>query len=316
MNIHLVTPAMGSVRNGNSITAQRWARILKSQGHRVDTKQAYEGRPCDVLIALHARRSYESIRRYRELHPGAPLIVVLTGTDLYRDIQRDRKARHSLELATRLVVLQKMGIRELPHHLRKKTEVIYQSATPVKGFPGDPQKNFTVCVIGHMRREKDPFRTAMAVRGLPASSRIRVVHVGRPMDPHMARRLKAEIERNGRYRWLGELPHWKTRRVLARSHLLSLTSYMEGSSNALSEGLVSSVPVVASKIPGLVGTLGSGYPGYFRVGDTAALTRLLIRAETDRKFYETLALHCAQVTELVRPENERRTWRRLLAELL
>jgi putative glycosyltransferase (TIGR04348 family) len=314
MKIRLITPAGPSDRNGNSITALRWARILTQLGHRVFVDEKYRGETCDLLIALHARKSAESIRRFKQEHPELPLVVVLTGTDLYRDIRTRAAARQSLELATRLIVLQSMGLAELPRRWRGKTRVIYQSASRVKGGP-KIKDAFKVCVIGHLRAEKDPLRTAIAVRALPSSSKLRVLHVGRAMNQQLERQARAEMQRNARYRWLGELPHWKTRRLLASSQLLSLTSVMEGSANVLSEAIASSVPVVASKISGLIGTLGKNYPGYFPVGDTRALRRLLRRAESDRRFYRRLKSHCARLRPLVDPKRERAAWKNLLGEL-
>jgi putative glycosyltransferase (TIGR04348 family) len=314
MKILLITPAGPSDRNGNSMTALRWARILKRLGHHVYLDESYRGEACDLLIALHARKSAESIRRFKEAHPNLPLIVALTGTDLYRDIQTSAAARQSLDLATRLVVLQSMGMAELPRRLRAKTRVIYQSASRFNA-PPKPKDAFKVCVIGHLRPVKDPLRTAAAARLLPASSALRIFHVGRALSQRMEQRARAETLRNQRYRWLGELPHWKTRALLARSHLLSLTSIMEGSANVLSEAIASSVPVVASKIPGLVGTLGKNYPGYFPVGNTRALARLLRRAESDARFYRALKSRCARLRPLVDPKRERAAWEKLLREI-
>ncbi len=312
--IALVTPAGPTRRTGNRISGGRWARILRASGHRVTALDRYERERCDLLIALHARRSHPSIQRFRRLHPDKPLVVVLTGTDLYRDIHVDEDARESLQLATRLVVLQRKGLDELAPALHEKTRVIYQSASPSLGRPGDRHRQFTVATVGHMRSEKDPFRTAMAVRSLPSSSRLRVVHIGATLSEGMATRTEREMERNPRYRWLGELPHWKTRQLMARSHILSITSRMEGSSNVLCEALASGVPVAASRISGLVGTLGNDYPGYFDLGDTAGLKRLLVRAENDLPFYESLARHCAEVAPLVNPEREVRAWEDLVRE--
>lgn len=315
MKIKLITPATTNAKNGNRITAVRWARILKSLGHTLNVEQKYDGGTCDLMIALHARRSFESIRRFHDEYPDLPLIVALTGTDLYRDIWNNSKARQSLELATRLIVLQSMGKEELPKHLHAKTRVIYQSAAEINGQRPNGKNGFRVCVIGHMRAEKDPLRTAMATRHLPPSSQIHVVHVGRALNNTFKKRARIERSRNPRYRWLGELPYWKTRRVLATSHLLSLTSTMEGSSNALSEAIASSVPVVASKISGLVGTLGKNYPGYFPVGDTRALTRLLQKAESNGDFYRKLKRHCLRLRPLVDPKREIASWKELLREL-
>jgi putative glycosyltransferase (TIGR04348 family) len=266
------------------------------------------------MIALHARRSAESIRRFHELHPESPLVVVLTGTDLYRDIRVDSKARESLEVATCLVVLQSMALNELPARLHGKTRVIYQSAPRMNGRVSN-RNGFKVCVIGHLRPEKDPMRTALAVRRLPRSSRITVVHIGRALQEQLGRRAARENRTNPRYRWVGELPNRKARRVLANSHLLSLTSRIEGSSNVLSEAVASSVPVVAARIPGLMGTLGRDYPGYFSVGDTAGLTRLLHRAESDPVFYRKLKSHCKRLYSLISPERERASLKALLREV-
>jgi putative glycosyltransferase (TIGR04348 family) len=316
VRIQLITPAPLRLNNGNKITALRWARILRKLGHKVDVNQFYDGARWDLLIALHARRSHASIEKFHQLHPELPLIVVLTGTDLYRDIHNDRNAERSLELATRLIALQPMAFTELRKRFHSKTRVIYQSAEPYRRQASRSSKRiFKVCLIGHLREEKDPLRAALAVRRLPPESRIRIVHIGLALDARLEQQARAEAARNRRYRWIGELPHWKTRQVLARSDLALITSRMEGSSNVLSEALASSVPVVASKIPGLMGTLGKTFPGYFPVGDTRGLASLLLRSETDAQFYRRLNRDCARVSYLVEPKREREAWRRLLGEL-
>jgi putative glycosyltransferase (TIGR04348 family) len=316
VNIQLVTPAPLRFNNGNKITAVRWATIFRRLGHRVTVLQHYNDRPCDVLIALHAKRSYPSIRRFHTLHPERPLIVVLTGTDLYRDLRTDRNAQHSLNMATRIVALQNMAFAELSKPLHPKTRVIYQSAERCRSKnSGNRRDTFKVSVIGHLRTEKDPLRTALATRALPKQSRIEVQHVGRALDENLERRARAETDNNPRYQWIGELPHGKTRRILAQSDLTVITSRMEGSSNVLSEALACTVPVVASRIPGLIGTLGTNYPGYFTVGDTLALRDILVRAEGDANFYRSLKAICRRLSPLVSPKRESAAWRQLLHEI-
>jgi putative glycosyltransferase (TIGR04348 family) len=315
VKIQLVTPAPLRINNGNKITAVRWAAILKKLGHKVRVTQSFDGKPCDLLIALHARRSADSIRRFRESHPGLPLIVVLTGTDVYRDIHRDKEAKQSLELATRLVVLQSMALREFPKRFHAKTQVIYQSAQSFRAKPSSAKNKFKVCVIGHLRKEKDPLRAALAARNLPSDSRIEVTQIGQALDDRLENKAVSEVKRNPRYRWIGPLSHRKTRELLARSHLACITSKMEGSSNVLSEALASGVPVIASKISGLMGTLGTSFPGFYPVGDTRKLRQLLIKAETDAKFYQSLKRHCQKLAYLVRTKRELDAWRRLLREI-
>ena len=315
MKVRLITPTLSNIRNGNQVTALRYARILKRLGHQVSIQARYDGESCDLLIALHALKSSDAIRRFRQHNPMSPIVVVLTGTDLYKDLKQDGKAMGSLELASRLVVLQREGLNELPPSYQLKARVIYQSADCTRRTPAPPVSYFKTCVVGHLRPEKDPLRTAMAVRGLPEASRIRVVHIGTALDEKMERKALREGRMNPRYKWLGGLPRWKTMRHIASSHLVAITSKIEGSSNVLSESLACSVPVVASRIPGLIGTLGPDYPGYFTAGDTSGLTAILARAESDRQFYRELKLFCRRLGSLVRPEGELAAWRKLLEEV-
>jgi putative glycosyltransferase (TIGR04348 family) len=315
MKIFLACPAPARSRKGNRVTALRWAHILKSLGHQVRLGTALDEFSCDLLVALHARRSHEAVRRFRQLFPAKPLIVALTGTDLYRDIHTSRIAQQSLELADRLIVLQARGGDELPVTLRRKVRVIYQSArrTPVRGRKR--RRFFDVCVLGHLRSEKDPFRTALATQLLPATSKIQVTHAGEALSPTLARRASRLMSQDPRYRWVGEVPRWRARRILARSRLLVLSSIMEGGANVLSEAIVDGVPVLASRIAGSIGILGADYPGFFDVGDTRALAGLLTRAESDGSFYNSLGRWSARLAPQFRPSQERLGWRRLLQEL-
>jgi putative glycosyltransferase (TIGR04348 family) len=315
MKICLVTPAPPGSRKGNRVTALRWARLLRELGHRVGVRQEYRDERCDLLVALHASRSAASVRRFHDRHPRSPLVVALTGTDLYDQIHTSAEARQSLELATRLIVLQPLGIEALPASVRHRARAIIQSVAPPRFHVAPRRGAFEVCVLGHLRPVKDPLRTAEAARLLPAESRLRVLHLGAALSPDLAREVRAEAAANPRYRWLGELPRWKALRILARCRLLVLTSKLEGGANVISEALAVSVPVVSSHIAGSIGLLGPSYPGYFPFGDTRALAELLRRAETDPAFYCTLQRRCARLRPLTDPARERRSWAQLLREL-
>jgi putative glycosyltransferase (TIGR04348 family) len=315
MKILLVTPAPFGSRKGNRVTAERWARLVRQLGHHVRVAEEYQGQRCDLLIALHAYKSFPSIHRFRKARPQDPLVLCLTGTDLYGDIHTQAEARESLDLATRLVVLQPLGLDTLPEPLRGKTRVIYQSV-PAPTITATPRREvFEVCVLGHLRPVKDPLRTAWAARRLPTSSRVRVLQVGGALSDELTDQARAEEASNPRYRWLGERPRSQALRLLARSRLLSLTSELEGGANVISEAVVLGVPVVSSRIDGSVGLLGADYPGYFPFGDTEALAHLLWRAETERTFYEALLTQCAQRRPLFEPAHERLSWQALLHEM-
>ena len=312
----MICPAPPRSLYGNRVTALRWARILRSLGHRLAITQEYGGEPCDLLIALHAKRSAAAAIEFRKLYPEKPLIVALTGTDVYRDIHRSRKAQRALEVATRLVTLQPLAIEELPARVRARTRVIYQSAELTPSRPRRRAREFfDICVLGHLRNVKDPFRAAYAGRLLPPRSRLRVLHAGSAMNEAMARKARAEERRNPRYKWLGGIQRGKARRLIRDSSLMVLSSRMEGGANVISEALVDGAPVLASRIPGSVGLLGKDYPGYFPVGNTEALASLLLRAESDAPFYAKLKSWCLRLAPLFRPARERAAWNKLLTEL-
>lgn len=315
MKIGLVTPAPPESRQGNRVTAQRWAGKLEQLGHTVDILEEYRQGDLDLLIALHAIKSHASARRFHDAHPARPVVVALTGTDVYGPLRQDSRALDSLALARRLIVLQPLAIAELPEEYRPRARVIYQSVEPPANPGAPPADCFRVCVVGHLRAVKDPFRTAQATQLLPASSRIQVVHLGSALDEDMALQARREMASNPRYHWAGEATREQALRMLTESHLLSLTSISEGGANAVSEAVVCGTSVVSSRIPGTLGLLGEDYPGYFPVGDTRALAELLWRAETDGAFLAELRRRGEAVRPLFDPARELQSWQNLLAEL-
>jgi putative glycosyltransferase (TIGR04348 family) len=311
VKVGIVTPQGPAFRTGNRTTANRWARFLRELGYEVGVEDAWNGGDEDAGVFLHARKSYPSIKRYAGT--GRPLVVVLTGTDLYRDFS-EPETQESLELATRLVVLQKAALGKLDKRHRGKACVIHQSAEPVEREPPS-ERHFDVLVVGNLRAEKDPFRAALAAKLLPRSSRVRVTHAGASPNDGWTERARAHAASNPRYRWLGEAPHPKVRDLLARARLFVQSSTMEGGANTVSEALVAGVPVLASRIPGNTGMLGDDYPGYFPAGDEEVLARLLHRAEADAAFRALLAERCANTAPLFLPEREKVALKDLLARL-
>ena len=315
LNVLVVTPARPGTRKGNRVTALRWAGHLRALGHRVRLVQAWEGQACDLLIALHARKSASSIFRFRESRPRAPLVVTLTGTDLYQDLPSSLEARRSLELADRLIVLQPRGVDMLPTEARNKARVIFQSARAARPAPVAPGV-FQVCLLAHLRDVKDPLLAAQAVRRLPERSRVRLVHLGAALNADAGARARSEMEANPRYVWLGERPRGEALSVLAGSRILLLTSHLEGGANVVSEAVASNVPILSTHIAGSVGILGHDYAGYFPVGDGVALAALLERAEGDKEFMRRLVEGIEHVRPLVDPAREREALRALVGELV
>ncbi len=314
MKIALITPAGPRARNGNRGTALRWAGMLRELGHKVSVQVDWDGTPADLMLALHARRSHTSIRNFAVCCPQHPLVLALTGTDLYRDIRNDEAAQESLTLATRMIVLQEMGLRELAPGLRRKARVVYQSARAVKGAV--PLKScFEVIVSGHLREEKDPFRAVAAVAHLPVQSRIRITHIGGAMSRSMAREAESWMRRESRYRWLGEVSHGRALRLLARGRLMVISSRMEGGANVVSEALANDVPILASRIAGNIGMLGGDYAGYYPLENEKALAQLMTRAETEPGYYRKLVAQGRARKPLTTHRHEREALRNALLDI-
>ena len=307
----LVSPAMPDSNNGNWHTAHRWAQFLS--GHCDIALMAqwpgpHESPSASVepqcMVALHARRSAPSIHAWAAAWPDKPLIVLLTGTDLYRDIQTDADARQSLALATHLVVLQDAGLAALPAPWRSKARVIYQSAQLL--LPAvKSTRAFRAVMVGHLREEKDPF-TFMRAAGQARAPNLRFDQIGHALAPCFEAAAHAMAAQTPAYRWLGGLPRAATRQRIKRAHVLVNCSLMEGGAHVILEAVQSGTPVLASRIDGNVGMLGADYAGYFEVGDDAQLAALVRRCAAEPAFLDLLQSQCAQRAALFNPHQEQR----------
>ncbi len=310
----IVSPALASANNGNWQTASRWAHML-GKNCRTAIALAWRGEPCDVLIALHARRSASSIKAFAEAHPDRPCIVVLTGTDLYRDIRTDATAQASLQHATHLVVLQEQGVQELPAALRHKASVIYQSARALKPAPVPP-RTLRVISVGHLRDEKDPLTFMRAAERLAGRSDIRFELVGDALEPD----LRDDVDRTRaacpNFHWLGALPHAATRQRIKQAQLLVNTSRMEGGAHVVLEAARSGCAVLASRIAGNVGMLGRDHAGYFDLGDDSALADLIERCRDDPELLHLLRDQTMARAHLFEPAEEQRRLRHLITTAL
>lgn len=127
--VAVLTPAARGTHTGNRVTALRWAKRLRELGHRVSIMERYDEAACDCLVALHAVKSADSVERCHEVAPHTPIVVALTGTDVYG--QHSHEGIQSLEIANAIVALQPLALEKLPPPLRSKAHVIYQSAVPM-----------------------------------------------------------------------------------------------------------------------------------------------------------------------------------------
>jgi len=265
------------------------------------------------MVALHAWRSADAVRCFREAHPGTPLIVALTGTDIYHFQQtHPREICYSMTEADALIGLHDRVGDDIPEAFHGKLFTVFQSAELLPRRQSPVRSRFDVAVIGHLREEKDSLRAAMAVRDLPAESRLNVIQLGRAHNDEWRELAEQEQAFNPRFQWKGEVPRWQVRRTMARVRLMVISSVMEGGANVVSEACVAGLPMIASDIPGNIGLLGPDYPGYYRVRDTQDLRERLLRAERDADFLADLQTHCEARAPLFTPESEQRALQRVV----
>lgn len=309
----IITPGTRSANNGNWRTAARWAQMLRDR-YKVIVQSEWRGEAADAMVALHARRSAASIEAFRQAGRGG-LAVVLTGTDLYRDLPGSAEAGRSLVSAARVVVLQDDALRLLSPEVRRKATVVYQSAAPI-ARRAKPRGRLACVAVGHLRDEKDPRTLFRAWSRIPADAKIAMRHIGAPLDEQIAAEARALAARDSRYRYAGALPHGLTRAAIARAHVLVHPSVAEGGANVIAEAIASGTAVIASRISGNVGMLGARYPGYFESGDAAGLAKCLVRALEDPKYLARLQAACTKRRPLFAPAREKRAIRELLSGLI
>lgn len=300
MKFRIISPTRAGVRTGNRCTAESWTQILRELGHEVLPDDGAE-----VLVALNAELTNSAVRDANEKQ----IVVVLTGTDLYPML--GEAALDSLTRADRIIALQPLAETRVPIELRDRVRVIVQSAPP---FPQqlmvkshDP---FDICVVGHLRQVKDPMRAAEAANALPADSKIRIRHAGAILDEEYRDRIRAQ---GPRYEWLGALPAQEVQQLVAKSQLQVVSSFHEGGARVIGEAVMAGTPLLAARNDASCSLLGDDYPGLFDAGATDQLTRLMVRAETDATFYDSM--NTAALAPLFDPEREREAWRKLIDEL-
>ncbi len=314
-HVVIVSPTLAEANNGNWQTATRWQRLLSP--HRVRIVQQWPDLLADgdeVMLALHARRSADSVQAWHHRHGQRGLGVVLTGTDLYRDIAQDPQAQRSLALAHSLVVLQGLGVQSLPSEHQAKARVIFQSTGTRQTLP-KTSRHLRVVMVGHLREEKDPLTLMAAARLLPPDAGVFIDHIGAALEPALGRAAQTTQVECPHYRWLGALSHAQTLRRIQRAHLLVHCSRMEGGAHVVMEAICSGTPVLASHIDGNVGLLGEDYAGYFEPGDAHALAQALMALRTQALALAQLKAQCALRAPLFAPSAERAALHRWVQDL-
>lgn len=345
IDVRILTPFGASSGMGNWRTASRYAQMLRSSGinasiyeaSKIDDACAESGQRT-VAVVLNASRSAEHVHTF--VAAGIPVMIVMTGTDLYGALRPDREgqpaylaAQSAMRAASLLITLQEEAQQEIARRwpdLADRVFVLTQTSPQRKPHAPviTPQsKTVRFMIAGHIREEKDPrtafqafhlaFPDGWATRADGGRVPVRLIHVGSYQDKTLAHELFLLA---GQYPGIlveGSLTHAATMRQMTHVHCLIQPSISEGGALVIAEAVACRLPVIASSIPAHRAQLGADYPGLFQVGDARDLARQLQRFVADADFVEQLRRRQGALTaKLAMPAHERDELVRLVRRLV
>jgi len=313
-SVCIVSPVAQRAHDGVAVTAERWRQWLEPVAD-VAVAPEWTGASDDILIALHAGGSAESVARFAHAHPRRPLALVLTGSDVARDIDTHPSACAALSHATHLIVRQPGAMARLGDSQQARARLIEPSA-PRRVMRNKARTRFDVALAAPLCAESDPMTLFNAIRALPPESPVRLLHMGTACHEELAEAARQTQARHKQYQWLGEPQPYDMRRWIARARTVVHCDVVDGAALAVVDAVCSHVPVLASRLPVHEGLLGSDYEGFFEPGDARALAELLQRVSSDEPFLRMLARHCEAQAARFAPEVEGAAVRNLLHEML
>ena len=314
MKVIITTPYPIDSLNGNTVCAQRIAKMLEQEGIQVQVIEVGKEQPVgDVLIALHARKSAPSIQEFRRINPTGRIILFLTGTDLYEDIPKGcSTCLESMRLADVLVVSQEASLASVPAEFSDKTKVIYKSIELPEKIPV-PDLQFSnplFSIVGHLRKVKNPFLAVKALRHIKADCRLYLL--GRALEDGFAEQAERLTHSEPRFRWLGQRPHAEALGWMKLSTATINSSFSEGGANSIGESIMLGTPVLASKVEGNIGMLGVDYDGYFESNNAQELAQLMNKIIAESSFRDSLKQQVIARSAVFQRKRERDGWLQII----
>ena len=280
-----------------------------------------------VAIVLNAFRCAQQVQEF--VKAKIPVLLVMTGTDLYGALSPKKKNGHAYQQAeqamlnaTLIMTLQSQAQQEIAQRwpqLAKRLHCVVQTSPVRKPFaPPLTSRSKTVrfLIAGHIREEKDP-RTAFLAfhKAFPegwaqqADGRrtpVRLIQVGGEQEKSLATEMKKLASRFPGIRMEGTLSHAQTMRQMTQVHALLQPSVSEGGALVVAEAVACRLPIIASNIAAHLGQLGATYPGLFPVGDVDALAQTLVKFIADEAYRGSLLTAVnALMPRLADPVHER-----------
>ncbi len=309
--IKIYSPSRDSAVTGNYVTSKRYAYHLQNLGYRVfvyngfEEKVNVEGVRC--AFVLHAEKGSHVIKELAA--KNVPVVLVLTGTDLYRDIistKNSKKERcfRSIQLASAIVVLHENAVSDLLKVVsfpRERIFVVLQSVVDFKKrtFLFKKKNHYKILLLSNIRKEKG---IIVAISGflefqknIDARTKFTLDHIGGVLDQGYFKKITNLLEGVKSVSFLGSIEKDKLQTMLASYDLLLHSSFIEGGSLVIQEAQNAGLPIIASDISCHAALLGSAYVGLHSVGsakDVSEKLKTFFFDELCRKQMETQLSSC------------------------
>ena len=276
--ILILTPTTLPSVTGNAITVERWKRSLLKKNVLAEAA-ATESLSVAGLLALLRRIQPDLIHVHHAfkagtllLHPrvasewgDVPVVVSPAGTDIYLDLENPDRRESVFKMFRRAQAIIALGgeteerLREL---LRDQTDKIVSVPKAFLWLGSDRYdlRRASGCCPGDVlfflpagiRPVKGNLECLLAMEKVHAfRPNARVAFSGPDLDSSYAARFREEIARlHGFACWIPLISPGAMRSAFEGSDVALNTSFSEGLSNSLVEGIAAGCPVLASDIPG------------------------------------------------------------------
>lgn len=323
MRIALISPYSTGPLRGNIITVDRISRFLRQI--EVETLVL----PVDVLSAPEMERQIRSFAphvihsfhahycggraRYLAARLNLPVVLTITGSDLYDPVMRNHSDTvRAIRAAQAVVCFGDREAAELAEHFPSVADHIVVIPQGVERLPvaasdsfGVAEGAFVLLVPAALRPVKQiefPLKElAPLMSRLPA---VQLVIAGGIIDQDYAATIRTLVCDTPYAVWLGEIPRKQMGALYRRADVVLNCSRSESMPNTLLEAMALSRPVLANDIPGNRSIISHDNTGLL-YHDTDSFCEGVVRLVEDAELRSTLGQHAGEcMRDAFSPESE------------
>lgn len=262
MRILMITPSYYPIVTGNAVDVERISAGLEALGHEImlsepdiDMKKVRDFSP-EIVHGFHAYKSRVALEIAEALK--VPLVITLTGTDYYRDVDEKGKKEKIMHVVKGVCAVTFMNPIAQEDALNK-FPYIKKHYTIARGKPllddaecgFSTEGKFIFSLIGGVRPVKNNMFPIEAIERLHEKyDNMMLIFAGPILDDKYGKKFKDRIKGKSWIRYLGNVPHLKIKNLFECSDVILNCSLAESGSNAVFEAMVLGKAVLVSDIKG------------------------------------------------------------------